>query len=503
MKIGYVIIQAGGRGTRLEKYTFNKPKALLSVDSLPMIFHTFKVFKGSKFIIIGDYKYNVLRDYLEHFAEVNYVLIKANGNGTCAGIKEALTFIPDNEPFLIIWSDLILPPEFSLNKIRKGFNYLGLSKDFECRWSYKHNQLVEEPSKSKGVAGFFIFKNKSFISSTPKNGEFVRYLKKEGISFKELSLKGTKEFGLKSIYEKYLFSRKVSRPFNKLTFTGSRVIKTPINSKGKVLAKHELNWYKFVCNHKFKNIPSIYSFKPFTMKMIRGYHPFEVLDDENLRKKVLDKILDAIEALHNLESPIPADYFSLEKEYYTKTFERLNKIINLVPFATNKKIKINGKWYKNPFYAKEKLKRLVRRYYPTEFSVIHGDPTFSNILLNKKVDKVYLIDPRGYFGFSSIFGDIDYDYAKLYYSLVGNYDAFNQKKFSLSIMAKEVKLDVSSSEYTSLEGYFFRRIGLAKRNKIKLLHAIIWLSLTTYAWDDYDSICGAFYKGVMELGDIL
>ena len=32
--------------------------------------------------------------------------------------------------------------------------------------------------------------------------------------------------------------------------------------------------------------------------------------------------------------------------------------------------------------------------------------------------------------------------------------------------------------------------------QIKLIHAIIWLSLTTYAWEDYDSICGAFYLGL-------
>ena len=38
---------------------------------------------------------------------------------------------------------------------------------------------------------------------------------------------------------------------------------------------------------------------------------------------------------------------------------------------------------------------------------------------------------------------------------------------------------------------------------IKLIHAIIWLSLTTYAWEDYDSICGAFYNGLYYLEDVL
>lgn len=44
--IKYIIVQAGGRGSRLETLTANKPKALVPVDNLPMIFHIFKKFGG-------------------------------------------------------------------------------------------------------------------------------------------------------------------------------------------------------------------------------------------------------------------------------------------------------------------------------------------------------------------------------------------------------------------------------------------------------------------------
>ena len=36
-----------------------------------------------------------------------------------------------------------------------------------------------------------------------------------------------------------------------------------------------------------------------------------------------------------------------------------------------------------------------------------------------------------------------------------------------------------------------------------LLLALVWLSLTTYAWEDYDSICGSFYIGISYLNMIL
>jgi hypothetical protein len=41
------------------------------------------------------------------------------------------------------------------------------------------------------------------------------------------------------------------------------------------------------------------------------------------------------------------------------------------------------------------------------------------------------------------------------------------------------------------------------RERLQLIHAILWLSLTTYAWEDYDSVCGAFYNGLYYLEDCL
>lgn len=40
--ISYIIVQAGGKGSRLETLTANKPKALVPINNLPMIFHLFQ-----------------------------------------------------------------------------------------------------------------------------------------------------------------------------------------------------------------------------------------------------------------------------------------------------------------------------------------------------------------------------------------------------------------------------------------------------------------------------
>ena len=95
-----------------------------------------------------------------------------------------------------------------------------------------------------------------------------------------------------------------------------------------------------------------------------------------------------------------------------------------------------------------------------------------------------------------------YDWAKLYYSIAGNYDRFNLKDFRLEIGEKEVSLSIGSNHWEDMEPEFFQMTG-AKEGEIKLLHGVIWLSLTTYAWQDYDSICGAFYNGLYYLEDVL
>ena len=75
----YIIVQAGGKGTRLKYLTANKPKALVPVENLPMLFHLFRKYPNKRFIIIADYKKEVLHEYLATFADVKYQVVDADG----------------------------------------------------------------------------------------------------------------------------------------------------------------------------------------------------------------------------------------------------------------------------------------------------------------------------------------------------------------------------------------------------------------------------------------
>lgn len=495
----YIIVQAGGKGTRLEHLTRNRPKALTPIGNRPMLFHLFEKYPDQKYIIIGDYKCDVLQRYLRAFAKVDYTVVDAHGTqGTCGGLRESLSHIPQNTPFMLIWCDLVLPQEFSFPE--KDANYVGISKDFPCRWSWKDDVFCEERSTEHGVAGLFLFQSTDVLRDVKEEGEFVRWLSEQTIRFEELPLWRTKEYGVLAEYNRLQSGR--CRPFNRLTVEGDTLIKEGVDEQGRALAKRERAWYASVMDKGFANIPHIYSLNPLKMERIHGKNVFEYDLTAEQRRKILTDLVGCLRSIQAL-GEVPADPDSYYDNYIAKTFKRLDQVWDLIPLARDEWITVNGRRCRNVLYHREKLEALVAKFMPSTFKFIHGDCTFSNVLLRDGEIPV-IIDPRGYFGQTELYGDPAYDWAKLYYSIAGNYDQFNLKRFSLTIGETEVQLSIESSHWEDMVQEFFRLLdGEVCPEQIKVFHAIIWLSLTTYAWEDYDSICGAFYNGLYYLEEVL
>lgn len=495
MNFNYVIVQAGGKGSRMERLTRNKPKALVPVNNLPMIFHLFKKFPEKKFIIIGDYKAEVFTRYLETFADVEYVFIKSEENGNVAGIREALDFVPESESFFLIWSDLILGEKFTLENLPNG-NYIGISKNFPCSWSYFNGVLAKKTIDGHGVAGCFLFENKKFFDDISEAGSFTKWLITKNFDLKELPIADTVEIGTIDAFNKFSKIENRCRPYNKLTFTDDKVVKEALTADAQKLLDFEIEWYEKISALQTFGVPKIYSTNPLTMQKISGNNIFSTNVDDSRKPHVIKKIVDCLIAMHNQETCAP-NPFDIEKDYYQKTLKRLRKICAVIPFSENPTIKINGRENKNPLFHLREFNRMTKHAVADSkpFGIIHGDCTFSNTLIDSE-ENIFFVDARGYFGNTKLVGDPDYDFAKVYYSIVGAFDQFNVKNFELAIHEDSVDFSIAPSGWAEFENYFWSLLPASNKTRIKFIHSIIWLSLASHCWEDYDSMCLAFYNGV-------
>jgi len=495
MKVEYIVVQAGGAGTRLGALTRNRPKALVSVNNRPILFHLFEKYPDKKFIIIGDCHADVLDRYLQTFAKVDYLLISASGKGNAAGLRDALALLPEDAPFLLIWSDLLLSNAFQIPEESRAC-YVGISGSFPCSWRFENGRLEKQPSAASGVAGCFVFDGKARLSTLPGEGSFTRWLSESGIPMTAMDMRGSMEVGTPEALRKADPGENRCRPYNHMEFTGDRVRKTGLTKEGKALIEREARWYERVTDYGFQGIPRIYSLSPLVMERIDGDNIFRATLDDFQKKQTIHRLVDALNTLHSCEKA-PRNYFDLQKDYYQKTLDRIRGIRETIPFTNRQYITINGKQCRNIFFFEDDLNRAVREtLFDTEFGPIHGDCTLTNTMIDRD-GKIYFIDARGYFGNTPILGDVYYDWAKLYYSIQGRFDQFNIKRFDLEICGGgEVRFSIAPSGWEHLTEYFLSLIPNCNVEKIKLIHAIVWLSLASHCWEDYDSMCLAFYNGL-------
>jgi glucose-1-phosphate cytidylyltransferase len=127
-----VVLLAGGLGTRLAEETGNRPKPLVEIGGMPIIWHIMKIYAAyglSEFIICAGYKGHMIKEYFANYAlrtsniTVNLhsghielecvkpepwtVKIIDTGENTMTGgrIKRILPYLGDDREFLMTYGD--------------------------------------------------------------------------------------------------------------------------------------------------------------------------------------------------------------------------------------------------------------------------------------------------------------------------------------------------------------------------------------------------------------
>ena len=125
-----------------------------------------------------------------------------------------------------------------------------------------------------------------------------------------------------------------------------------------------------------------------------------------LSEKVITNVLSALNDIHS--SPVLPEDKDLYSNYYLK-FKKRTDEYDFSKYDGFQQIKDDVLSFLSSY---EDGKRGI-------FKVIHGDPVFTNILINN-IDEIKFIDMRGCVGDKrTIFGDVFYDYSKVYQSIIG------------------------------------------------------------------------------------
>jgi len=238
------------------------------------------------------------------------------------------------------------------------------------------------------------------------------------------------------------------RDFNNIIVKSDHII-TKKGPSDKI--KGEIYWYNNIPSQIKHIFPTMYSYSPmldsYDMEKINGVSISYLYATEAMSTNMLSNYLDTIELIHNsLKCDTTLNIYT---NYKQKIMERYAK------YDYSK--------FPNSQHVYEKLIEFFTDYEKNQYgviSVIHGDPVFSNCIVNE-YGQLKFIDMRGLQGtFETIFGDKWYDYGKIYQSIIG-YDEI--------LLDKKLGIDYKSSIIKTFNNFITEKFGLDILKKIKMI----------------------------------
>jgi len=208
----------------------------------------------------------------------------------------------------------------------------------------------------------------------------------------------------------------------------------------------EIYYYQNIPKHLKKYYPLFIDFGDdwYSLEKIDGITLSYLYVSESLGCNLFLEYLNIFKNIHN-EKPCSDFGLNIYENYASKIKERYNSF-NYSNFENNletynKLISFFEKYeYENENENENENGNENKKGGRGIYGMIHGDPVFTNCIVNNN-SNFKLIDMRGYLASNfTIYGDIMYDYGKIYQSLIGYDEILLNKKISNNYRGQIINL---------------------------------------------------------------
>jgi hypothetical protein len=150
--------------------------------------------------------------------------------------------------------------------------------------------------------------------------------------------------------------------------------------------------------------------------------------------RILSSCQEFLEMCARTKKPDECSDLDLAELVVKKTQSRLTQFANQTGYDVNSMLRYAGRPMPSLLQIADDIAgSYINLTSGRKRTVMHGDFCFSNILYDSRLQRVHVIDPRGYVttGQNSIYGDLRYDVAKLAHSILGKYDQIIAGRYRL------------------------------------------------------------------------
>ena len=494
-----VVILGSGLASRLQPITNHIPKVLVNYKHHTILKHLHDTYSGlgaDEIIVVVNSKFKPVVDAYAKQHDLNIITMCVDEAYGSAYALSRIAYALEGHNVVLNWCDVI--PKFEDFCWDSDVIYTHGSN---CRYSFDGYELKKVGLSGGNVVGIYqsrAFFIKSFYSIGQTHDHFrgedyVSVL--DPSKYNKYSLKDLVDIGDMDKLRNTHMTKEYSRDFNSITICDDIVFKTALTPAAQKLQRLESQWYSFAnCSQVAELLPSK-GLGTLRLKRIIGTPLFESWHEHNL-----DQVFNALD-FDPLDKLISRDRVDSDHYYeiVTKIKERcksIKDVVNSFPKVT----RVNGVEIGRLDDMLERAYRhIIDNQIDKPYSIIHGDPNFSNLMSETGTGFIRVIDPRGYFGKTEIFGPKMYDEAKVLYALSG-YDEFNS---SATWGALEIN-PKSGEAFINIEPLCEDSMNDPRFTDLHhLWNAIIWLGLGGYFKNNPLKSVAAYYYGMMLLSSAL